>query len=65
MVQMVAVLGAPMIVTVSAPTALDVHTAEAPGLTLIGVARGDAFEVFTHSNHIMTGQPHHDGPTAS
>ena len=35
-------------VAVSAPTALAVRTAEAAGITLVGVARSDGFEVFTH-----------------
>jgi len=48
MVQKTAVIGAPVIVAVSAPTALAVRTAEAAGITLIAVARDDGFEVFTH-----------------
>jgi FdhD protein len=59
MVQKAAVLGAPMIVAVSAPTALAVRTAEAAGQTLIGIARSDAFEVFTHPNRIITGTVRH------
>jgi FdhD protein len=59
MVQKAAVLGVPMIVAVSAPTALAVRTAEAAGMTLIGVARSDGFEVFTHPNRIMTGPFRH------
>jgi FdhD protein len=59
MVQKAAVLGAPMIVAVSAPTALAVRVAEAAGLTLIGVARTDAFEVFTHPNRIKPGPVRH------
>jgi FdhD protein len=59
MVQKAAILGAPMIVAVSAPTALAVRTAEASGLTLIGVARADGFEVFTHPNRITTGTVRH------
>ena len=39
MVQKAAVLGAPLIVAVSAPTALAVRVAEAAGMTLIGIAR--------------------------
>jgi FdhD protein len=42
------VIGAPVIVAVSAPTALAVRTAEIAGITLIAVARDDGFEVFTH-----------------
>jgi FdhD protein len=59
MVQKAAVLGAPMIVAVSAPTALAVRVAAAAGITLIGVARDDAFEVFTHPNRIQPGPVRH------
>ncbi|BCP53423.1 sulfurtransferase FdhD [Kaistia sp. 32K] len=52
MVQKTALLGAPLIVAVSAPTALAVRTAEAAGITLVAIARGDAFEVFTHPHRI-------------
>jgi FdhD protein len=48
MVQKSAVIGAPVIVAVSAPTALAMRTADAAGITLIAVARDDGFEVFTH-----------------
>lgn len=47
MVQKTAVLGAGVIVAVSAPTSLAIRTAEAAGITLIAIARRDAFEVFT------------------
>lgn len=53
MVQKAAVLGAPIIVAVSAPTALAIRTAEQAGITLVGVARSDGFEVFTHSHRIL------------
>jgi FdhD protein len=59
MVQKAAVLGAPLIVAVSAPTALAVRTADAAGMTLIGIARSDAFEVFTHFNRIKAGPVRH------
>jgi FdhD protein len=52
MVQKTAVIGAPIIVAVSAPTALAVRTAEAAGITLVAVARDDGFEVFTHPARI-------------
>lgn len=52
MVQKVAALGAPLLVAVSAPTALAVRVAEAAGITLIGVARRDSFESFTHPQRI-------------
>ncbi len=52
MVQKTAVLGAPVIVAVSAPTSLAIRTAEAAGITLIAVARRDAFEIFTGGQRI-------------
>jgi FdhD protein len=52
MVQKTALLGAPLIVAVSAPTALAVRTAEAAGITLVAIARRDGFEVFTHPYRI-------------
>ena len=52
MVQKTAMLGASILVAVSAPTALAIRTAEACGLTLIGTARGQDFEVFTHAGRI-------------
>ncbi len=48
LVQKAAAIGAPMVAAVSAPTALALRTAEAAGITLIGVARADGLEVFTH-----------------
>lgn len=52
MVQKAAVAGAPIIVAVSAPTALALETANQAGITLIAVARADGFEVFTHPHRI-------------
>lgn len=52
MVQKTAVAGVPVIVAVSAPTALALETANAAGITLIAVARADGFEVFTHPHRI-------------
>ncbi len=52
MVQKAAVIGAPILVAVSAPTALAVRTAQAAGLTLCAVARADGFEVFTHPERL-------------
>ena len=53
MVQKAAVLGAPVLCAVSAPTTLAVRTAEVAGVTLVGVARSDGFEVFTHAHRIQ------------
>jgi FdhD protein len=59
MVQKAAMLGAPVIVAISAPTSLAIHVADAAGITLIGVARDDGFEVFTHPNRITTRMGRH------
>lgn len=58
MVQKVAMLGAPMIIAVSAPTSDAVALAEASGITLIALARADRFEVFTHTDRLMTEESH-------
>jgi FdhD protein len=52
LVQKAGMMGAAIMVGVSAPTALAVRTAAAAGLTLIGIARDDGFEVFTHPERI-------------
>jgi FdhD protein len=52
MIQKAAVLGAPVVAAVSAPTALALRTADQAGITLVAIARDDGFEVFTHSNRI-------------
>jgi FdhD protein len=48
MVQKAAAIGSCIMVAISAPTALAVRTADACGITLIGIARGSAFEIFSH-----------------
>ena len=60
MVQKAAILGAPVIAAVSAPTALALRTAYAAGVTLVGIARADSFEVFTHPQRILTGASKED-----
>jgi FdhD protein len=55
MVQKTAGIGAPVMVSVSAPTALAVRMADAAGITLAAIARGDGFEVFTHPRRIEFG----------
>jgi FdhD protein len=52
MVQKSAAIGAPVMVSVSAPTALAVRMADAAGITLAAIARADGFEVFTHPYRI-------------
>lgn len=51
MVQKSAAIGAPVMVSVSAPTALAVRMADAAGITLVAIARADGFEVFTHPSN--------------
>ncbi|MDQ0346912.1 formate dehydrogenase accessory sulfurtransferase FdhD [Ancylobacter vacuolatus] len=53
MVQKTAMLGASVLVAVSAPTALALRTAEKAGITLVAIARDDGFEVFTHPHRIV------------
>jgi len=53
MVQKACVLGAAVLVAISAPTAHAVRLAETAGLTLVGIARADGFEVFTHPQRIL------------
>jgi FdhD protein len=52
MIQKAASFSIPLVVAVSAPTALAVRTAEAAGMTLVAVARNDGFEIFTHPQRI-------------
>ena len=53
MVQKAASLGAPILVAVSAPTAMALRAADAAGITLIAVARRDGFETFTHPSRVV------------
>ena len=53
LVQKAAAMGAPVLAAVSAPTALALRVAEAAGITVIGIARGAAFELFTHPDRIV------------
>jgi FdhD protein len=55
MVQKTAAMGAPLMVAVSAPTALAARMAEAAGITLAAIARADGFEIFTHPERINFG----------
>ena len=53
MVQKAAMLGAPVVVAVSAPTALAIRTANEAGITLLAVARDDGYGVFTHPRRVL------------
>ncbi|WP_420963018.1 formate dehydrogenase accessory sulfurtransferase FdhD [Brucella sp. IR073] len=59
MVQKTAIIGAPVLIAVSAPTALAIRTAEAAGITLIALVRGDEFDIYTHADRIETGRAAH------
>jgi FdhD protein len=52
LVQKAGMMGLPILVGISAPTALAVRTAETIGITLVGIARDDGFEVFSHPERI-------------
>lgn len=52
LVQKAAAVGVSVVATVSAPTALALRTARAAGMTVIGIARDDGFEVFTGRERI-------------
>jgi len=52
MAQKTAMIGASVLIAMSAPTALAVRVAQGSGLTLVAVARADGFEVFTHPERI-------------
>jgi len=58
MVQKVAMLGAPVIIAVSAPTVAAVELAEASGITLIALAKGERFEVFSHTDRLRMENAH-------
>ena len=55
-VQKAAMIGAPVLMAASAPTALAIAEAEAAGITLVGVLRGADFEVFTHPERFTGAQ---------
>ncbi|RWD61542.1 MAG: formate dehydrogenase accessory sulfurtransferase FdhD [Mesorhizobium sp.] len=59
MVQKTAAIGAAIIMAVSAPTALAIRTAEAAGMTLVALVRGDDFDIFTHPERVACGVAKH------
>ena len=56
MVQKTAMMGAPIIVAISAPTALAVRACKAAGITLAAIARDDSFEIFTRGERVVGGR---------
>ena len=59
MVQKAASIGSPVIVAVSAPTALAIRTAEEAGMTLVALVRGDEFDIFTRPTRITDQDARH------
>ncbi|MBB3658889.1 FdhD protein [Rhizobium sp. BK650] len=55
MVQKTAILGAPILIAISAPTALAIRTAEEAGMTLVALVRDEDFEIFTHPHRLSPG----------
>jgi FdhD protein len=52
LVQKAAVAGAPLLAAVSRPTGLAIRLAEASGITLVGLLRGESANVYTHPERI-------------
>lgn len=53
LVQKTARIGAPVLIGAGVPTRLATAWADAAGITLIGRARGDSFDIFTHPDRIQ------------
>ncbi len=53
MVEKAAALGAPVLIAVSAPTALALRVADRSGMTVVAIARANGFEVFTHPQRVI------------
>jgi len=52
LIQKAAIAGFPMVAAISVPTNRAIEAAEAAGITLVGVARDDGFEIFCHPDRI-------------
>jgi FdhD protein len=59
LIQKAARLGAPVVAAVSVPTAAGIRLADICGITLVAIARGRDFEVFTHHQRIIDRAHHH------
>jgi FdhD protein len=53
MIQKAGMLGSPIIIAISAPTAYAVRAADEAGMTMVAVARGADFEIFTHAHRVI------------
>jgi FdhD protein len=54
LVQKAAMMGAPLLAAVSAPTALALREADAAGITVVGIVRDNGLEIFTHAHRVDT-----------
>lgn len=54
LVQKAAMMGAPVLAAISAPTALALREADAAGITIAAVVRDDGLELFTHTERFRT-----------
>lgn len=61
LVQKAVMAGASVLVAVSAPSSLACELAEQHGMTLIGFARGDRFNVYTHPQRVRLGDSAGEG----
>jgi len=52
LVQKACLAGIPMLVAISAPSSLAIQCAEVCGITLVGFARGDRFNIYSHPGRI-------------
>jgi FdhD protein len=59
LIQKTAKLGSGMLIGISAPTALAIDVATRAGMTLVALARGDDFEIFTGADRIKLGAEAH------
>lgn len=59
LIQKAAAAGCGILIAISAPTLLAVEMAERANITLVAIARGEEFEIFTHPDRIKEGAlPH-------
>ncbi len=52
LIQKISVVGIPLLAAVSRPSGLAIRLAEAAGITLVGLLRGQSANVYTHPEHI-------------